>query len=584
MKEKQADNKVNFTQMLQLIQVSKLPQWMIALVIILTLTETAAGLIVPWFTKNAIDVMTIQNLDILTVSLLAGAFLVQAIASGFGTYFLSYLGERIVANLRKRLWNKTLTMPVSYFDLNRSGETISRINNDTAVFKELIVHQLVTVFSGIISLIASVCILFYLDWMMTLVMLVIMPVIFLIVRPMGKKMYEISKRMQGRTAEFTSVLSQVVSEIRLVKSYVAEPVERKHGEKTIDSIFNYGLKEARVVAIIQPLMTFMMTFMLVLVIGYGGYRVATGILSAGELVAYILYLFQIIMPIGLMARFFTSVQKALGASERLTEILEHKEEPAITNGPTVNPKLPIFIEDVHFAYHEKDPVIHKLNFTIHPGKITAIVGPSGSGKTTLFSLIERFYEPNAGSIRLGDTPITQFSLRDWRSNISYVSQESPLLAGTIRENICYGMEKTVTDEALLQAAKRAYADEFILELPQGFDTEVGERGIMLSGGQRQRIAIARALLHDPQILMLDEATSNLDSSSEQVVQEALHNLMQGRTTLVIAHRLSTVVDADQIIILEKGALTGMGTHDELLLNHELYQQLVQQQFKWELQP
>lgn len=571
---------------MDLIDLRALPKPMIALVLGLSLVSTIASLIVPLFTKNLVDVISLDNFQYQFIGLLLAAFLIQGIAGGFSTYYLAYLGEKVVANIRKRIWRQTLYLPVSFFDQNRSGETISRINNDTAVIKELISNQLVSIFTGMISLVGSVSILFYLDWSMTLVMLSAVPIVFLIMRPIGIQMRRISKRLQTETAQFTSTITQVISEIRLVKAYVAEPVERKNGEQGIEHLFDIGLKEARLFAFLQPLMGFILMFMLVVIIGYGGYRVSTGDLTAGDLVAFILYLFQILMPLTMLTRFFTSLQKAMGATERIVEILEHDREPEINfeslHQVKVDPTLPICFEHVSFAYPNHEPVLHDVNFSIEPGKVTAIVGPSGSGKTTLFSLMERFYLPSSGVIRIGDIPLQQFALREWRSCISYVSQESPLLAGTIRENISYAMEREVTEEEIMRATQLAYADEFIQTLPQGLDTQVGERGIMLSGGQRQRVAIARAILHDPKILMLDEATSALDSTSEKVVQEALQNLMQGRTTLIIAHRLSTVVDADQILVLEKGLLTGMGTHEELLQTHPLYQQLVEQQFRLEL--
>lgn len=237
------------------------------------------------------------------------------------------------------------------------------------------------------------------------------------------------------------------------------------------------------------------------------------------------------------------------------------------------------MDHLSFSYKNGENVFKDISFSVEPGKVTAIVGPSGSGKTTLFSLLERYYQPQQGLIRLGGKPITDFSLQSWRSQIGYVSQESPIVSGTIRDNICYGLKKQVDDADLYRVARMAYADQFISELPEGFNTEVGERGIKLSGGQRQRIAIARAFLRDPKILMLDEATSSLDSKSELVVQQALQNLMKGRTTLVIAHRLLTVIDADQILFFEKGKITGNSTHKELVQTHSLYREFATQQLR-----
>lgn len=285
------------------------------------------------------------------------------------------------------------------------------------------------------------------------------------------------------------------------------------------------------------------------------------------------------MPLTQLTQFFTQLQKAKGASERMIETLEAKEEVYEGVLEAAGEDGPVEVEDLSFGYKTGEKVLDRISFTMQPGQVTAIVGPSGGGKTTLFSLLERFYEPLSGVIRLDGKPASLFSLKSWRGRIGYVSQESPLLAGTIAENLAYGLEREVSQDELRRAAAMAYADGFIEELPDGYDTDVGERGVKLSGGQRQRIAIARALLRDPKILMLDEATSSLDSQSEAVVQQALGNLMQGRTTIVIAHRLATVVNADQIIFMEKGRITGKGTHEELLRNHELYREFAEQQLQ-----
>jgi ATP-binding cassette subfamily B protein AbcA/BmrA len=364
-----------------------------------------------------------------------------------------------------------------------------------------------------------------------------------------------------------------------MKSSNAEDREYANGKNGITSLFQFGLKEAKVQALLVPLMSLILMVMLVVIIGYGGVRVSSGALTAGDLVAFLLYLFQIMMPVGQLASFFTQLQKAIGATERIIITLEFEEEDPATGHVLSHANQPITVEQLSFAYENGDNILHGVNFTLQPGKVTAIVGPSGGGKTTLFSLLERFYRPSEGIIRIGDENINQFSLKSWRSQIGYVSQESPLIAGTIRENICYGIDKEVSGEELKRIAKMAYADQFIDEFPDGYETEVGERGVKLSGGQRQRIGIARALIRDPKILMLDEATSSLDSTSEIYVQKALENLMEGRTTLVIAHRLSTVVDADQILFIEKGRITGRGTHEELYQTHDMYREFATQQLR-----
>lgn len=562
-----------------LIKSANPPKWILFLAIFLSLSETIAGLVVPLFTKNLVDQMAQSALELSVILLLGLAFIAQTISSGFSYYFLTYIGEYIVSSIRKRLWNHVIHLPIPYFDEHESGETMSRVSQDTNIVKTLITQHLISFLTGIVSIIGAVTILLIIDWKMTLIMIISVPIAILVITPLGQKMYKISRATQDEMASFTANLGRVLADIRLVKSYHAESTEIKKGEKGIHHLFQYGLKEARILAVISPFMTLIMMLVLVVLIGYGGVRVASGALTAGSLVAIIIYMFQIVVPFSQMATFFTAFQKAMGATERIQGILSTEEEPEANNQMVKSAAEPIVFKDLTFSYKEGEPIIKGVSFVAPPGKTTAFVGPSGSGKTTLFALIERFYKETSGEILLGKDNIHQFDLTSWRSQIGYVSQESPIMSGTIRENIVYGMERDVTDEEVLNAANLANASEFIARLPDGFETEVGERGIKLSGGQRQRIAIARALMKDPKILLLDEATSNLDSASEELVQTALNHLMKGRTTLVIAHRLSTVVDADQIIVLEQGKVTGIGTHHELLQHHGLYQKLAEQQLK-----
>ncbi|MGD8191157.1 ABC transporter ATP-binding protein [Brevibacillus ginsengisoli] len=551
----------------------------LGIALFMSVATTISGLIVPYFTKNLVDSFSHATIQKGQIVILLGALLAQAIAGGVSIYLLNHVGQTVVAGIRDRLWKKLLILPVSYYDGHQTGETVSRMTNDTGVVKELITDHLANFVTGIISIVGSLIILLMLDWKMTLLTLTAVPLAAAILVPLGRQMYKISKKMQDDTAKFTTVLTQVLSEIRLVKASNAEMFEYQNGNRGITSLFRSGLKEARVQALIGPLISLVLMLLLVIIMGYGGMRVSSGALSAGDLVAFILYLFQIILPMGQFTHFFTALQKAKGATERIITTLHDEEEDHASGKPLEDANQPIVVEHVSFSYETGEEVLKDIHFTIQPGKITAIVGPSGSGKTTLFSLLERFYLPRSGQILLGEVDINHFSLKSWRRKIGYVSQENPLISGTIRENICYGVDEEVSEQGLRRAAKMAYADQFIDELPNGFDTEVGERGIKLSGGQRQRIGIARALVRNPQILMLDEATSSLDSKSEIVVQQALSNLMSGRTTLVIAHRLSTVVDADQILFIDKGRLTGVGTHEELLRTHSLYREFATQQLR-----
>ncbi|WP_082063317.1 ABC transporter ATP-binding protein [Paenibacillus sp. IHBB 10380] len=564
---------------LTLLKETKPSYGLLAVAIALSMISTMVGLVIPMFTKNLVDGFSLASISKMQIAAIAGAFIAQTIAGGVSIYLLNYVGQKIVAGLRDRLWRKFLALPVSYYNDVRTGESVSRMTNDTGVIKTLVSEHIASLFTGVISIVGSISVLFYLNWKMTLVLFTVLPLSALILVPLGRQMYKISKGMQDETASFTATLSGVLSEIRLVKSSGAERKEYEAGKAGIMNLLSFGIREGKVSAMISPLVSFVFMMLLVIIIGYGGMQVSAGILTAGELVAFILYLINIVMPLTQLTTFFTQIQKAKGASERIIETLAVEEEKYEGEENVKGTQAAIRVEGVSFGYKIGENVLNNVSFKILPGEVTAIVGPSGGGKTTLFSLLERFYEPLSGIIKYGDKPVSSFALASWRRQIGYVSQESPLLAGTIAENLAYGLEREVSKDEMIHAAQMAYADGFIEELPDGFNTDVGERGVKLSGGQRQRIAIARALLRNPAILMLDEATSSLDSQSEAVVQKALSNLMKGRTTIVIAHRLATVVNANQIIFMEKGRITGMGRHEELLQNHGLYREFATQQLQ-----
>lgn len=578
MKEEKNINKSDWKNFIALIKSANPPKVLFIIGVLLSVTTTLVGLLLPLLTKKFVDGFSLSSLSAGQIAIFAGVLLLQAISSATAIYLLSRVGNQVVANVRHRLWKKMIVLPVSYYDNSQTGENVSRVTNDTAILKGLITEHITNFLTGVISIIGSFALLLILDWKMTLVTFSVIPVIVLIFIPIGKQMSKLSKLTQDETAKFTSLISQVFSEIRLVKVSNAESTEMTNGSKGINKLLSFGIKEGKLHALIGPIVSFVLMLILVVIIGYGGVRVSSGAITAGALVAYILYLFQIIFPVTQITHFFTELQKTKGATERMIKILDLEEEDYQTGTEDIDTNLPIHIKELSFSYKD-EAILKELNFSIKPGKVTAIVGPSGSGKTTLFSLIEQFYSPTNGEISIGTNPINNFKLESWRKHIGYVAQESPLIIGTIRENICYGIDREITDQELENVSKMAYVDQFVGELPLGFDTEVGERGIKLSGGQRQRIGIARALLRNPKLLMLDEATSNLDSRSELVVQNALSNLMMGRTTLIIAHRLSTVIDADQIVFLDKGKITGIGTHDELYSYHSMYKEFADQQLR-----
>ncbi|PLT48283.1 Lipid A export ATP-binding/permease protein MsbA [Paenibacillus pasadenensis] len=563
----------------RLIAETKPPRGLSAAALTLSLLATVAGLVVPLATKQFIDGFSLSRLTGGHIALLAVFFLLQAAGGAYSSYLLARIGQHVVARLRERLWRKLMALPVPYYDRHQTGETVSRMTSDTLVVRGLITDHLVGFVTGLISAAGALVLLLLLDWRMTLILLVAIPLLAGIMVPLGIRMNRIAKATQDETAGFSGHLNNVVSEVRLVKASGAEQRELREGLAGIRRLQALGVREGATGALVGPSISLTIMTMLVVIIGYGGVRVSSGAITAGDLVAFILYLMQIILPLSQVAVFFTQFNKAMGATERINGMLAEPEERFEEGLELARADRPIVAEGLSFGYAGGEPILKDLGFTLQPGQVTAIVGPSGGGKTTLFSLLERYYEPTSGRLLLGGQPIGSYSLASWRARIGYVAQESPLMAGTIRDNMTYGIEREPSAEELREAARLAYADEFIDALPDGYDTQVGERGIKLSGGQRQRIGIARALLRAPDLLLLDEATSALDSQSEIVVQQALGNLMEGRTTVVIAHRLSTVVDADQILFVEKGRITGRGTHEELLASHALYREFAERQLR-----
>ncbi|NBJ67957.1 MULTISPECIES: ABC transporter ATP-binding protein [Clostridia] len=573
------NNKHSFKPFISLIRSTNIPKWALIIGLVGSVITTIVGLSIPLLTRELVDGFSIASLSWTLVAVIGIVFILQALIDGVSTYLLAAVGQKIVARLRERMWLKLIRLPVSYFDKTRSGELVSRVVNDTGIVKDLISQHFPQFISGIISIIGAVTILLIMDWKMTLIMLISVPITIILMVPLGRKMASISRSLQDETATFTGSIQQTLSEIRLMKASTAESYEAKKGTQGIRKLLTLGLKESKIFALIGPIMYFIVMAVVVVIIGYGGIRVANGTMSTGSLVAFLLYLFQIVMPITTFAMFFTQLQKAKGATERIISILHLPEEAGQEGIRKQITDQPIYVQHVSFAYEEKEQVLEDISFTAKPGEMIAFAGPSGGGKTTLFGLLERFYQPTSGDILIGDQSIQAISLKDWRRQIGYVSQESAMMAGTIRENLTYGLAEVadISDDQLWAVAKMAYAAEFIAEFPDQLDTKVGERGIKLSGGQRQRINIARAFLRDPRILMMDEATASLDSQSEKIVQQALTKLMHGRTTFVIAHRLATIVHADKIIFIENGKVTGAGKHEELFEQHALYREFAEQQ-------
>ena len=552
------------------------PYGLIITAVIISSLGSLSGLLIPLFTGRLVDKFSTNNINWNIVVLFASIFIINALLSGLGIYLLSKIGEKMIYGIRSLLWEHMIKLKMPFFDKNESGQLMSRLTDDTKVINDFISQKLPQLLPAIITLIGSIIMLFIMDWQMTLLTFIAIPIFMGIMIPLGRRMQKISKHTQAEIANFSGLLGRVLTEMRLVKISNTEQKELNNTHYNLNEIYKLGLRQAKIVAIIQPISSVIMLLMIAIILGFGAIRIATGAITAGALIAMIFYVMQLSMPLMNLSTLVTDYKKAVGASQRIYEIMQEPVEPMEQLNPIANINIEngaLEFNNVEFKYDVKTILDH-ISFRIPQGDISAFVGPSGSGKSTIFNLIERMYDIDNGDITYGNESIYDIPITNWRSKIGYVMQSNSMMTGTIRDNILYGINRTVSDEELIKYAKLANCHDFIMQFDEGYDTLVGERGLKLSGGQRQRIDIARSFVKNPDILLLDEATANLDSESEQKIQEALEVLMKGRTTIVIAHRLSTIKKAGQIIFIDQGRVTGEGTHDELMKYHEKYHQFV----------
>lgn len=410
---------------------------------------------------------------------------------------------------------------------------------------------------------------------------VAIPVYLLIFIPLGRILSKLSKMTQSLTGELNVRAVETISAIRLVKSSTAEKLQVEKGKEDVEALRSIGLKQTKWMVILNPIINLMMMLIIISIIGFGGVKLANGSLSPGTFIAFLTLMFYIMGPLNNFGLFFTQIQKTIGATERISQLIYEQGEDQHKGKELAETNKDLVIENLSFCYSNEDKAfsLKNINLIIKRGSVNALVGPSGSGKTTIISILERYYKPNSGNIYFGDENIELFSLNSWRSQIGYVAQNHDLISGTIRDNLIFGLENPPNEKRIVEACKKAYAWQFISELPNSLETNIGEKGLNLSGGQRQRIAIARMFLKNPNIIFLDEATASLDSHSERIVNEAMKKLMKDRTAIIIAHRLSTIINADNIIFMENGEITGQGNHWELKNSHKLYHQFCEQQFK-----
>jgi subfamily B ATP-binding cassette protein MsbA len=513
------------------------------------------------------------------VLLLIVLFSVQAVGSFLQTYFLGVVGERIVARLRSDLFARLVTLSLDFYVHARVGELISRLSSDVTQVRMMLTQTITNLLAASVGLLGSIVILFVLSPTLLLVVLVLAPALIGVAFAFGRPLQRVSTQVQDEIARSTTTAEEALSGIRIVKSFVREDWE----------IHRYGVDLGRVVAratrlalwrgLFGAVMTFVGFGAIAILLWYTGRQVIEGTLAIGTLTSFLLYGVSIAANLASIAGQYGQVREGSGAVQRVFELLD--TEATILDRATAQP-MPrvagrISLEKVSFGYLPDRPVLRGIDLDIAPGEIVALVGPSGAGKTTVCNLIPRLWDVTDGAIRIDGIDIRHVDVRTLRNQIGLVPQEATLFGGTIRENIRYG-RLDASEAEIVEAARAAFADDFIAELPEGYETPLGDRGARLSGGQRQRIAIARAILKDPRILLLDEATSSLDNESERAVQAALNRLMVGRTTLIVAHRLSTIRAAHRIAVLDDGWLVELGTQDELLARDGLYARLHRLQF------
>ena len=517
--------------------------------------------------KNS-DLLNSLTRDLVVIILFQAAFAVTH------NYILGFIGHRITADFRIELFSHIQSLSLRFFQSRRVGEILSRMSNDITVIQNALVSIPVAVLRQTITLVGALAIIFYLNWKLTGLILLVLPPLMLFARIFGKRLRVLTEKVQDKIAQALVVLEEVASSIKIVKSYTREPYEKKRFENEIESAFEQSIGKVRISSSFGPLILGLTFLVSTILIWYGGQQVMQGTTTPGELAAFFLYALIMAGPIGTFVKIYTQLQETLGAIRRVNEILDTKP---LVNSPENPVKLTslkghVCFSEVVFGYEDGTPILNNISFDIYPGKTVALIGPSGAGKSTTVQLLLRFFDPQSGKIQIDGNDLKSLDLESYLSQVALVPQETLLFGGTIRENILYG-KLDATDTEIIEASKSANAHEFIVEFSNGYDTLVGEKGTKLSGGERQRIAIARALLKNPKVLVLDEATSALDNQSEMLIQEALEKLMIGRTTFIIAHRLSTVHNADKIIVLDKGKVVESGTHKELMANEGLYHHL-----------
>jgi len=548
-----------------------------AAAVALVATAAALNLVLLRLAGRLWDVITVQR-DLQGMTTLVGIFLglmaAQGLLSMGHSYLVAWVSQRIMADFRTHLFAHLQKLSLSFFAKRRTGEILSRLMNDVGVIQSTVTETPIDSAKQLVTFTGGVGFLLVMNWRLCLLILVLLPVLVLVAKFFGRKLRALSTTIQDKTAGTTTIAEEVISGIRVVKSFVQTGREERRFAAQVQSNVRTALRRAAIMAMFVPTITLLTFAAASAVLWYGGRQVIEGAISPGDLFAFVLFAGILIGPFGSAARVFSQLKEAQGAMQRVFEMLDTR--PEIGDAPNAVELPPIkgavTVSRVGFAYDPRQPVLSDVSFDVQPGQMVALVGPTGSGKTTLINLLHRFYDPSEGTIAIDGHDLRAVKLDSLYRQIALVPQETILFGGTILDNIRYGRDDA-SEADVIAASRAANAHDFISAMPDQYRTVVGEKGVNLSGGQRQRLAIARAVLKNPRILILDEATSALDAESERLVQEALDRLMEGRTSFVIAHRLTTIQNADRILVLNKGRIVEQGTHASLIAQQGLYHYL-----------